>query len=119
RSMATGWRSPLPSKPALAGPRILRAVSTPGKTRADQCLPAGPLQLFDKHVERLGQHHTAAYRKSLRKYDALFQRIKPLERRVQKKSAAVILRAIPCLRYDKQIGPGLHDGFQRSESASA
>src|SRR5205814_10376422 len=99
--------------------RILQPGSTNGQRTAAKCVPADPLQLFHTHVDSLGQHHTTAYRKTHRKYDALFQRIKQLERRVQKKSAAVILRAIPCLRYDKQIGPGLHDGFQRSESASA
>src|SRR3954447_17377145 len=114
---APPWRSPRQRTRGLPIPRTLPAVSTPGKRRADRCLPADPLQLPDQHVERLGQHHTAALGEPFRNDNALLRRIEAFQCGMEQESLAPIVRDAANLRYHQKIGFQVHDHLQRRVSA--
>ena len=70
-----------------------------------------------QRLDRIGQQHAAAFRHPLGNHDALVARIEPLQRRMQQKSAAVVLGAVAGVRHDKEIRLQLHDLLQRGKAA--
>src|SRR5436190_29758 len=78
---------------------------------------ADPLQLPDQHVERLGQHHTAALREPFRNDNALLRWVEALQCGMQQESLAPIVCDAASLRHHQKIGFQTHDRLQRGVSA--